>query len=173
MMILRTEKKVKVMSETVKIQSSRFGELEISENSIITVLGGVLGFPTETKFILLEYNPPFSWLQSAENPDLAFVVVNAADFGEEYLIALPVGDTDLEMLEEDSVAVLNLVTVRPDPSMTTVNLKAPIVVSLKNMRGKQVILDDERYPVRFPLWSPKEGEDGATPSKNETVETKE
>ncbi len=161
------------MSETLKIQSSRFGELEIAESSIITVIGGILGFPNDSKFILLEYNPPFSWLQSVENPDLAFVVVNAADFGEEYLISLPVGDKDLDMVEEDSVAVLNLVTVRPDPTTTTVNLKAPIVVCLKNMRGKQVVLDDERYPVRFPLWSAKEGNEESAAGKDEATPTSE
>lgn len=142
------------MSNTVKIPTSRFGELEVQESSIVHIIGGILGFPEESRFVLLEYNPPFSWFQSTENPDLAFVVVNAAEFGAEYQISLPVGDPDLDMFEEDSVAILNLVTVRPDPTMTTVNLKAPIVICLKNMRGKQVVLDDERYPVRFPLWSP-------------------
>ena len=141
------------MSDTLKISTSRFGELEVDEQSIVSVIGGVLGFPKESKFVLLEYNPPFSWLQSIENADLAFVVVNAAEFGEEYQISLPVGDPDLDMLKDDSVAILNLVTVRPDPTQTTVNLKAPIVVCLKNMKGKQVILDDEKFPVRFPLWT--------------------
>ena len=141
------------MADMIKISTSRFGDLEVDSESVVTVVGGILGFPSETRFVLLEYNPPFSWLQSIDNPDLAFAVVNAAEFGDEYKITLPVGDPDLDMVEEDSVAILNVVTVRPDPTMTTVNLKAPIVVCLKNMRGKQVILDDERFPVRFPLWS--------------------
>lgn len=141
------------MSEMIKIPTSRFGELEVSESSVVNIIGGVFGFPGDSKFVLLEYNPPFSWFQSTENPDLAFVVVNAAEFGSEYQISLPVGDPDLDMFEEDSVAILNLVTVRPDPTMTTVNLKAPIVICLKNMKGRQIILDDERYPVRFPLYS--------------------
>jgi flagellar assembly factor FliW len=142
------------MSEMLSIKSSRFGDLEVPKESVIEILGGVLGFPNETKFVLLEYNPPFSWLQSIENDSLAFAVVNAAEFGEEYSVAVPWGDADLGLEDDAAIAILNLVTVRPDPTMTTVNLKAPIVVCLKTMRGKQVILDDEKYPVRFPLWSP-------------------
>ncbi len=66
------------MSDALKIKTSRFGELEVDEQSVVSIMGGVLGFPKETKYVLLEYNPPFSWLQSIENADLAFVVVNAA-----------------------------------------------------------------------------------------------
>jgi flagellar assembly factor FliW len=141
------------MSEMLSIKSSRFGDLEVPKESVIEVLGGVLGFPNETKFVLLEYNPPFSWLQSTENDSLAFAVVNAAEFGDEYSVAVPWGDADLGLEDDAAIAILNLVTVRPDPTMTTVNLKAPIVVCLKTMKGKQVILDDEKYPVRFPLWT--------------------
>jgi flagellar assembly factor FliW len=121
-------------------------------------------------FVLLEYSPPFSWLQSIENAELAFVVVNAAEFGEDYKVPLPLGDRDMELKEEDDdVAIMNLVTVRPNPSLTTVNLRAPIIVSLKTMKGRQVIIDDESYPIRLPLWSSAEGED-ATSEKAKTEE---
>jgi flagellar assembly factor FliW len=135
-----------------KISTSRFGELEVPEASIMQIIGGVLGFPNESMFVLLEYSPPFSWLQSVENPELAFVVVNAAEFGDEYKVPLPIGDHEIDLKEDDEVAIMNLVTVRPNPSMTTVNLKAPIVISLRTMKGRQSILDDERYPIRLQLW---------------------
>jgi flagellar assembly factor FliW len=135
-----------------KISTSRFGELEVPEASIMQIIGGVLGFPDESMFVLLEYSPPFSWLQSVENPELAFVVVNAAEFGDEYKVPLPIGDHEMDLKEDDEVAIMNLVTVRPNPSMTTVNLKAPIVICLRTMKGRQSILDDERYPIRLQLW---------------------
>lgn len=141
------------MSDTTKVTTSRFGVLEVKSDSIVAIVGGVVGFPIELKYVLLEYNPPFSWLQSTENPGLAFVVVNAAEFGEAYQVPLPLGDHEIDLKENDDVAILNLVTVREDPTLTTVNLKAPVIVNLRNMKGKQVILDDERYPVRLPLWS--------------------
>jgi flagellar assembly factor FliW len=140
------------MSDMTKIQTTRFGELEVKTESIVTIVGGIVGFPAESKYVLLEYNPPFSWLQSTENPILAFVVVNAAEFGDAYVVPLPFGDHEIDLKDTDDVAILNLVTVRDDPTLTTVNLKAPVIVNLRTMKGRQVILDDERYPVRLPLW---------------------
>lgn len=138
--------------EKIKFESARFGTLEVPASSIITIVGGIIGFPDLTKYTLLEYTSPFSWLHCTERPELAFVVVNAAEFGDEYIFPLPVGDADLDLKETDEVAIINLVSVRPDPTMTTVNLKAPLVVNLRNMRGVQVVLDDPRFPVRMPLY---------------------
>lgn len=143
-------------SGSLKIPTTRFGELEVPQKSVITIVGGIIGFPNFTRYVMLDYNPPFSWLQSVDNSSLAFVVVNAGEFGENYTFSLPVGDTEIGLKEDTDVAIVNLVSVRPDPTMTTVNLKAPVVVNLENMRGRQIILDDPRYPTRLPLWS---GED--------------
>ncbi len=148
------------MSETTKINTSRFGDLEVKTDSIVSIVGGIVGFPAETSYVLLEYNPPFSWLQSTTNPSLAFVVVNAAEFGESYQVPLPLGDKEIDLNENDDVAILNMVTVREDPRLTTVNLKAPVIVNLRTMKGKQVILDDERYPVRLPLWGEEPKSEG-------------
>ncbi len=147
------------MADTTKIQTTRFGELEIASTSVITIMGGIIGFPNMNRYTLLEYNPPFSWLQSLERGDLAFVVVNAAEFGDEYSFPLPTGDRDLDLREVDDIAIMNLVSVRPDPMMTTVNLKAPVLVNLRNMLGRQVVLDNPRFPIRMPLWVKDDSKD--------------
>ncbi len=151
--------------EKIKFESARFGELEVPAKSVITIVNGIIGFPEIYRYTLLEYNPPFSWLHSLERPELAFVVVNAAEFGEEYSFNLPIGDGDIDLRQDDEVAIINLVSVRPDPSMTTVNLKAPVIVNLRNMKGTQVVLDDPRFPVRMQLWVK---EDQAKDNKQET-----
>lgn len=140
------------VKEKIKFESARFGTLEVPASSIISIVGGVIGFPELTRYTLLEYTQPFSWLHSIDRPELAFVVVNAAEFGEEYAFPLPIGDGDLDLKETDEVAIINLVSVRPDPTLTTVNLKAPLVVNLRNMKGIQVVLDDPRFPVRMALY---------------------
>lgn len=145
------------MSEIIKVQTTRFGVVDVAKDSLITIPVGLIGFPNSTSFILIEYTPPFSWLQSTQTADLAFVVVNAAEFGDEYRFDLPFDDRSLELTEKDEVAIFNLVTIRPDPSLSTVNLKAPVVVNLSNRRGKQIILDDPRFPTRMPLY----GDSGA------------
>lgn len=146
------------MSDKLKIQTSRFGELELEKNTLIKIPTGLIGFPDMESFVLLEYTPPFSWLQCVESADLAFVVVNSAEFGEEYSFELPFQDREMGLKEDDEVAIFNLVTIRPDPTLSTVNLKAPVVVNLRNRIGKQVILDDAKFPTRLPLYAQKDGE---------------
>lgn len=139
--------------EKLKIQTTRFAELEVEADTVIEIIGGLIGFPEFTKYVLLEYNPPFSWLQSVTRADLAFVVVNGGEFGDHYQIKIPRGDNELDLRDDDDYAVINLVSIRPDPSMTTVNLKAPVIVNSRNRKGRQVVLDDPRYPTRFQLWA--------------------
>ncbi len=150
-------------SDLLKFKSSRFGDLEVAASSVMELIGGVIGFPNFNRYVVLDYNPPFSWLHSVESPELAFVIVNGAEFGTDYSFPLPIGDRDLDLRQEDDIAIINLVSVRPTIAETTVNLKAPIIVNLKNLRGRQIILDDPRFPTRFPLWTTKEGQN--TPSE--------
>lgn len=139
--------------ETIKFASSRFGEQVVPVSSVIEIVGGLIGFTDFTKFVLLDYNPPFSWLHSIETPELAFVVVNGAEFGDHYSFPLPKDDKELDFGPDPDYAVVNLVSVRPHPLPTTVNLKAPIVVNLKNKRGRQLVLDMSNFPTQLPLWA--------------------
>jgi flagellar assembly factor FliW len=140
-------------AEMVTVPSSRFGDLEVPADSVIEFPSGIIGFPSAKKFIMLEHKPPFSWLQSTQDADLAFVVVDGFEFGQQFDVKPPVGDRDTDFREDDEYAILIIVTVRPDPRMTTANLKAPLFVNMRNRRGVQVIFDDPRYSTRFPLWS--------------------
>ena len=139
--------------ETIIVPSSRFGDLDVPADSVIEFPAGIIGFPSAKSFIMLEHKPPFSWLQSTQDPDLAFVVVDGFEFGQQFDVKPPVGDRDTDFREDDEFAILIIVTVRPDPRMTTANLKAPLFVNMRNRRGLQVIFDDPRYSTRFPLWS--------------------
>lgn len=140
------------MAGTIKFASTRFGDLEAPADSVIDIFAGLIGFPQARKFVLLDYTKPFSWLHSVEVSDLAFVVVNAAEFGEHYVFELPTQDRELNLEPDTDIAIFNLVSIRPDASLSTVNLKAPVIVNLKNRKARQIILDDQRFPTRMPLW---------------------
>jgi len=64
------------------INTLKFGPLEIPENKIITMAKPVLGFEELTKYCLVELEEfkPFMWLQSVNDPTVAFIVVNPAIF---------------------------------------------------------------------------------------------
>ena len=143
--------------ETIVVASSRFGDLEVTADSVIEFPSGLIGFPRAKRFIMVEHKAPFSWLQCVDESTLAFVVVDGFEFGKQFELKPPLGDKDCDFREEDEFAILLIVTVRPDPKMTTANLKAPLFVNIKNRRGVQVIFDDPRYSIRFPLWGESGG----------------
>ncbi len=138
------------------VKSTRFGDVAVPVNSPIEFPEGLIGFPTMRRYVMLEHKHPFSWLQSLDDPALAFVIVDGMQFGESYDAKPPYGDPTIQLKEGDEYAILVIVTVRSDPTMTTANLKAPVFVNIQNRRGIQIIYDDPRYSTRFPLWAKKD-----------------
>ena len=59
------------------IQTSRFGEIEVEENQIISFPSGLVGFSEDRRFVIREDDAaaPFLWLQSVEDNGLAFVMI--------------------------------------------------------------------------------------------------
>ena len=146
------------MSETtentqeIKFQSTRFGEVVVPRDSIIEFPTGIIGFPKLHRYVMLEHQAPFSWLHCIDDPNLAFVVVDAMEFGEGYNVQPPFGDRNIDLKEDDEYAILVIVTIRREPGITTANLKAPVFVNIRNRKGIQVIFDDSRLSTRHPFW---------------------
>ena len=139
--------------EVLTFKSTRFGEFTVPTETVITIPSGIIGFPHTTRYVMLDHKPPFSWLHSIEDPNLAFVVVDGFEFGQQFEVKPPVGDKDTDLKEDDEYAIMIIVTVRSDPRLTTANLKAPVFVNMRNRKGVQIIIDDPRYSTRFPLWN--------------------
>lgn len=154
---------------TMVVPSSRFGDLTVPVSSLIEFPNGLIGFPKAVRFVMVDHKPPFSWLHSADDPNLAFVVVDGFEFGASYDVKPPVGDKECDFKDADEYAILVIVTVRPDPRMTTANLKAPLFVNLKNRKGVQVIFDSPRFSTRYPLWA-EEGEEAEGDAAAESQE---
>ena len=152
----------------IKIQSARFGELSVASDAIIEFPTGMIGFPKQHRFVMLDHKPPFAWLHSTEDPNLAFVVIDGARLLSHFDFKVPFGDKDIDLKEDDEFAILIVVTVRPDPKLTTANVKAPLFVNLRTRKGIQIIYDDQKFPTRFALW-----ESGATSSEDQKTDQPE
>lgn len=140
----------------MKIQTTRFGEVEVNENSCFEMISPVLGYEDEQKFALIEHkeNANFKWFQSIKTPELAFVVTFAGFFGIDYSFELP-EDTqeNLEITEADDILTLNIVVIPHDnPRTSTINLLAPLIFNIKTRKGAQVILPNSNYKVDYPLF---------------------
>ena len=133
-------------------QTLRFGNLEIRDEDIITLPEGLLGFAQCTRYVILEDEgqAPFQWLQSLDNTDLGFVVVDPLIIMPEYRIQISkeeVKDLQLESPEQGRVFVI--VVVPSNLSEVSANLKGPIIINQESRLGKQLVLMDERYPTRY------------------------
>lgn len=142
----------------MNLQTTRFGEIECPEEIIMSFPDGVLGFPNDRRFILLEHDQegsPFKWLQSADTPSLAFVVIDPLSMDETYRCEIDV-DT-ARCIGTDSptdCALMSIVNIpREDPIAMTVNLKAPLVVNVATRMGRQVIQSSNVYAIGTPLFS--------------------
>ncbi|MDX9714403.1 MAG: flagellar assembly protein FliW [Dissulfurispiraceae bacterium] len=134
----------------MKIETSRFGELDISEDKILEFLTGIPGFSNLKKFTVLEYKDPVSWLQSMENPELAFIISNPFNLFSNYSIKL--GDDVLKFLDiQDDSEVLIFVLLSVSDNILTANLRAPLIINTRTRKATQLIVDDERLPFKTPV----------------------
>ena len=140
----------------VKINSIRFGEIEVADDKVIEMPGGILGFPNTEKYVLLDHDDeaaPFKWLQSVEQPELAFVVTDPLAFFPDYNIQVKKEElAALHIDDAKDVVILVILSLRGEPKDMTANLQGPIVVNSKNMTGRQVVLREGRYTTKHTLF---------------------
>lgn len=141
----------------MKINTRYFGEMEISEDKIITFENGIPGFEEEKNFIVInddEEDSTFSWLQSLDNVELSFIIINPFEIFKDYDINIPESATEkLKIKDEKDVVVYTIVVAPEDIRKMTTNLSGPIVINIKEKLGKQVILDDPRYTTKHLVFS--------------------
>lgn len=138
-----------------KIYTSRFGEIEIDEGKLITMTSPFLGFPDERLFVLLPHGPnvPFFWLQSIENPDLAFIVISPDLLNPKYKPAMSSAvKEELQISKDQDLAVMVILTIPPGkPREMTANLLGPVVLNAEKRLAKQVVLDPRKYDTCWPV----------------------
>lgn len=136
------------------IQTGQCGEIEVSEDTLLTFPSGIVGFPTVQQFVVLdvEEDCQYQWFQSVTEPDLAFIIIDVHLLDPEFQVEVSdEGLAELEITETDPVLVMAVVTLPPGrPEQATANLRAPLVVNLRTRKGKQLILH-ESIPLRFSL----------------------
>lgn len=134
----------------MKIQTSRFGELTIDDTKIITFTEPILGFPDHNKFVLLDNTKSlFKWLQSTQNRDLAFVMIDPLAVMETYDISVTNEDVkDLQLNDVKKAAVLCIVTIASECTSVTANLVGPVILNPEKMLAKQIVLLNSPYSLK-------------------------
>ncbi|TCS83318.1 flagellar assembly protein FliW [Tepidibacillus fermentans] len=141
-----------------KIETTRFGRVKYNEEDIIHFENGIPGFEKEQLFLLIQpdVDQPYAFLQSIQTSDLAFVIVNPFIFYPNYEFDLDEqSKEELEINHVEDITVWGILSIPEDFKKTTINLKAPVIINVKNRKGKQVILHDTLYEIKTPLFSQK------------------
>jgi flagellar assembly factor FliW len=137
----------------VTLQSSRFGEIEVSPDAIIDFPSGLIGLGGR-RFALLARSEEsaFAWLHSMEDPDLAVPITDPWRFFEDYEIELSDDEADRIGLQDPEDTTV-WVTVRAAEALDDfcANLRAPLLVV--GSVGHQVINQSPAAPVRAPLFA--------------------
>ncbi|MFC1825504.1 flagellar assembly protein FliW [Thermodesulfobacteriota bacterium] len=139
----------------MKTETLRFGVIEVEEERVIHFPDGILGFPENKDFVIMEHKPdsPFMWLQSMSTPELAFVITNPFLVKPDYLDNLTPGERAFFSTENgNNLTIFVLVTIPPGQvEKMTVNLLGPLAIDIESRTGKQVILPNSGYHHRYPL----------------------
>lgn len=134
------------------VRTTRFGMITVSEDKVITFPTGLLGFPSRTRFCLLRPGEDacFFWLQSLDDPGLAFLVTEPALFVADYEV--PVRPEQMAALGIERLADAQVFTiVNKVGDQLTGNLQGPLVVNTLNRTGQQLVLAEKRWTTRHPL----------------------
>jgi len=135
------------------LNTKNFGEVEIKDEDIIFFEYGLPGFESMTRFAILGKtdapDDPFFWLQSIENPNLAFVIMNPRDLVFDYEAEIDMFTANLlKITNENDALIYCIVTVPQDIQKISINLKAPVIINAKENRGCQVVLENDKYKFK-------------------------
>lgn len=137
------------------IQTGRFGTIDVTESEIIHLSNGLLGFPHYTKFCLVDPGDDvlILWLQSLENPGIAFPILEPKVFKLDYTVRLSAQELrELKLENINHSAVFSVLTIPEDVAQMTANLKAPLVINLREKIAKQVVLQENEFSIKHPMF---------------------
>lgn len=139
----------------MKLQAKYFGEIDYTEDDILTFPAGLFGFEEEHQFLLLPFEGSAGTLlcfQSVQTPALAFVAMDPFSLLPDYAPVLQPNELKaLGVADSQELAFYVLCVVKKPVADSTVNLKCPVAIHPGSRVAQQVILDGDAYEMRHPL----------------------
>ncbi len=135
----------------MNILTRDFGEIETTEEGIITFDEKIYGFEEYSTFVMLydnEFNGEYVWLQSTEEPSLCFIMANPAlipNYKPDFISEAE------KFLGKGNYEYWVMMVVAENIKDSTVNLKSPVIINLDTKKAMQLILE-ENFPVKYSLF---------------------
>lgn len=145
---------------TTQQAQTRFGTIDFTDQDVVQFAEPILGFPDSSRFVLVHIrdDSPFRWLQSVDEPEVSFLVVDPAHYFAEYAPLISNADAlSLGLTENTPRLVYTIASIPPGrPEDMTLNLAAPVVINLEKGWGRQLILERENYAIRQRVFEPQD-----------------
>ncbi len=139
----------------MKVNTTRFGELQVNKEDIINFSEGLLGFEKLNQFFIVDPGDAtlILWLQSIESPETAFPIIEPKIFKPDYVAKLLPADMNSVKLENISDAkIYSILTIPSEITSMSANLKAPIVINNNKKIAKQIVLQDNKLSVKYEMY---------------------
>jgi len=141
----------------IVVRTREMGTVEAREDRLLEFAVPILGFESYRRFVILPEPsaPPFHWLQSADEPELAFPVVRAADMGMIYTAETP-GLRPLGARRWSEVEPWIIVVIPEGGDGLRMNFSAPIAVNQRTGLAGQIVVGEtpvvEQQAVGAAAW---------------------
>ena len=127
--------------------------VQIQDKDILEIPEGLFGFEEYKKYAIYESEyAPFMWMQSMEEPSLAFLIVDPFLVADDY--ELDVDDKALAKIgitNPAEVCVMAIVTIPAGGTPVTANLQGPLVINRSNNKCMQVILNSNKWTTKHDI----------------------
>lgn len=140
---------------TIEVTTGRFGKITVRESDVIQIPQGLMGLPDLKRFALIDAGDEtlILWMQSLDQPALCVPVLEPKIFKADYVVRLSAAELrELKMEGLGDAAVYSILTIPQDVSQMSANLKAPLVINLKEKIARQVVLQENDYNVKHPMF---------------------
>ncbi len=141
----------------MKVDTTRFGEIEVDETRILNFVQPIFGYEEFSKYTIVEHNgnDVFQWLQCVECPELAFPISMPGYFNIQNYI-FEIDDETAEKLgikSAEDVLIYNIVTIPVNnPKAATMNLLGPVVINKNNNNAIQYVVLNSNFSSHYPLF---------------------
>lgn len=139
----------------MKVNTTRFGELEVNTEDIIHFSEGVLGFEKLRKFFVVDPGDStlILWMQSIEDASIAFPIIEPKIFKPDYIAKLlPADMASVELENISDARIYSILTIPANIPEMSANLKAPIVINNSKKIARQIVLQDSKLSVKYEMY---------------------
>jgi len=137
----------------MEVNTKAFGVIEVDEKQKIKIPQGLFGFDDFSDYVLLDAeHHPFFWLQSVDDKEIAFILINPFLFRPDYEVNI--GNEELAevgITSPENALIFVIVTIPQDGGPMTANLQGPLVINRESMTGMQAVLSDAKWRTKHDI----------------------